>query len=244
MRITDKYLVKISSKHETEFKLGTLVLERPSLSDRIEGSDGKTCSYNPDMYLTKQGIVSELPHSLSSTPARFANFGLPQHSRYISSEMIETSGGGLDRTNYNPSTYSDQSVKTNEVFAVEAEVGDIAHFYHTAIDKKDPLTEDLYAVNVSEVFAYERNGVLFPCKGYVLCSRIKKEAKSNGGLTLAHKNEDLVDRGVVEFAHTKSEIRVTDTVFHKKHADYNVDIKGREFFVLREYDCLSVTSAD
>jgi co-chaperonin GroES (HSP10) len=236
MKLRDRYLVKIENRHETEFRHGSLLLEKPVLSDRIESKDMKKCSYNPDEHLTKKGVIISLPHSLTGTNARMVNVGHPQHSRYISSEMILATRE--DPSNYNPSTYVDTYLSHKELYRVEAAVGDILHFYHTAIDSNDPVMQDLYALNVANVFAYQKGKEIHMCHGFVLCEYIKAKTVSEGGVHLPMKQGNELNMGKVAFAPACSELASGEVVYYKKNADYVINIEGKEYFVVREYDCL------
>lgn len=237
MKLIDRYLVKVEQKQEAEFAYGSLVLSKPALSERIEGSNGKDCSYNPTQHLTKQGLVIEPPHKLSTTPARFINVGHPQNSRYISGEMIESSKGDLRKKDYNPSTYTDKSHKVVDVYRIEAKEGDLVHFYHTGIEFNDPISEDLYPINVSNIFAYERDGEVKVCFGFLLCKYIEKPSETEGGLLLIEEEKFEQNQGIVYYTNQASDIQPGERIYHRKLSDYAITIQGEDYFVVREYDC-------
>jgi len=241
MKLNDRYLVTITERHEKTFKHGTLTMLRPSLTERVEGSDGKTSSFIPEKHLVKHGTVAEVPYKITKTPARLANPGHPQPTRYVSSETIEKSLGGLTKNDYNPSTYSDGYVAHDELYLADAAIGDTVHFYHTAVQHRDPVQGNMYSIGVADIFAYEREGKIHACKGFIICKRVEKVKKS-GDVILQHADTKHMDRGIVAFAHPSSEILPGETVFHKKNADYEVEINGEWYFAAREYDCLCAYS--
>lgn len=237
MRATNFHIVRIESQRERKMEYDGVSFDLPALSTRIEGSDGKTLAFNPDLYITTNGIVESVANILPEQDG-FVEAGYPTPLMYIGSEMISARNATkkpwehMGNESYCPSTFELTPKYSDQVYDTDINVGDKVFFHHTQTSNDNKLSENTYLVDYKSVVAIERNGVLMAANGYVLLDR-KEEDSSIDGILIFHQDKYVKNMGVIRNAPVKSELVEGDTVLFKYKADYPITINGIRMFAAK-----------
>jgi co-chaperonin GroES (HSP10) len=234
-----------------------------------EDDEKSNANFKPMMVQRHYGIVVGVPGRLSSDDKiRQVDPGFPAPSRYIPSEQVEAMVtnwiANNGKTNAPPvDSYSCLPTfvhkwETADQFEMEAQVGDKIYFHYNTVDDENliPYAGDkVYKLKYSQALCVVRDGIIFPVAGTVLVEPIweegvedlgegkKGKVSQSGIVTELHEKPKHLE-GIVRYVCSpmkgeETGLKPGDKIIYIQHADWEIDIEGKTFYVMKYWDILA-----
>jgi len=200
------------------------------------------------------GEPAQLTEDLKVAPV---SPGFPSPGRYIPNEdiikMQQMGIPGVD--SYASLNLFTHEWKTAQDFEQEVKDGDKIYFHFNTISETNAVTyleDKIYKLAYTNAICVVRDGVIIPVAGHVLIDPLWEEGvedlgnghkgkiSSSGIITeLNDKPQYLKGLVVAVCSPMKGEnidFNVGDTIIYAPHADWEVEIEGKKYYVMRYWD--------
>jgi co-chaperonin GroES (HSP10) len=199
------------------------------------------------------GEPAQLTEDLKVTPV---NPGFPSPSRYIPNEdIIIMKHRGIDVDSWSSLNLFVHQWKTASDFNQEISSSDKVYFHFNTVDESNLvqyLNDRIYKLSYTNAICVVRDGVIIPVAGHVLIEPVwddgvedigdgkRGKVNSIGLVTELHDKPQYLKGKVTHVCEPmKGEeigFGVGDTIVYAPHADWEVEIEGKKFYVMRYWD--------
>lgn len=254
MRSPDHYIVEMFSIHDEADSKGFALPQKT----RHTGDDNGREGLNPNKTLCTHGTILEEPVFFSDSIVYPKGIGSPEPRTGIHSEQLAMlHNRGITEYTYYPSPYVPTKVTRADIYKNILNKGDTLHFYYKAnpfIVPKNILEQS----ETNEVGFFGQKKTRYVVKIDVVhsvCS--SRDGKINAiadGITIGSKvmqsQSDIMTRSGIL---TKSSVqpkyltakiehsrvaKMGDTVLYIPHANFEMDICGKRYYVIKDGDVL------
>ncbi len=265
MKAPNNYIfITVDSEFNDEYvtKDGTKIL----LSTQRFGADDEdtNANYRPTMLRKNYGTVVGNPGTLTDSEWIFQiNPGEPAPRRYVPSEVImiqfrNDAYAHLDKqaTLY---TYHNQYKYCSDL-EMEVQDGDKIYFHHNTVVPQNLVSylgQKIYRLPYHHSICIIRENKVFPVAGHVLIQPLwedgvedlgngqKGKMTASGIVTELHDKPKYLE-GIVRHVCSplkgeEMEIQSGDKIIYVPNADYEVEIEGEKYYVMKYWDVLGKT---
>lgn len=254
--------IKVDSEHndEVETKSGIrlfLTTKRFAVDDETSNANHK-----PMMLQRNYGIVFGKPGELDNTAlVRQIDPGQPAPSRYISADRIK------EELDYNPNALIDSNSTlplfehkwvTCDDLEMEVQEGDKIYFHHNTISSQNIVSylgDKIYKLPYHHALCVVRDAKIISIAGTVLIEPLWEDGVEDlgdgkkGKMTASGIVTELHDKpkylhGLVKFVCSpikgeSVDLIPGDKIIYIPNADYEVEIEGKKYYVMKYWDILA-----